>query len=123
MEIAALRTRKPKQSMRQGELFEAWRDEAKALGFALKQVKIRNQETIKFRTPSAAPAAIRALNSHLPAARANQEHAKAKPLVKVPAPPNPGQLIRQLASALDGPSRMSGIRISLRDKQKTLERE
>ena len=45
MELATLRTRRAKEKTETRELFSTWRDEAKVLGFKLKQEQIRAPST------------------------------------------------------------------------------
>ncbi|WP_428408431.1 MobF family relaxase [Hyphococcus sp.] len=123
MEMAALRTRKPKQEMNREALLSKWREEAKTLEFDLE-----NQHKL---TPK--PEIIQArghensleIRSDLRAKTTQmqpEKHAEMRPK-KVIQPPNIARLLQRLATTLDSPSRMSGIRFSLRQKERNLERE
>ncbi len=123
MEMAALRTRKPKQEMDREALLTMWREEAKSLGFDLKkqQIQALKQESLHARgheispemrsNPLTKPAQLQAdKRAGLQAKKAIQLH-------------NIARLLQRLAATLDGPSRMTGLRFSLRQKEKNLERE
>jgi len=142
MEAAALRTRKSKEARPREALFEAWRAEAKALGFELKSVRdAAPQSSSGTRIPmgeNAAAKAGAAMRNSAPAAgnwRGNlaaptgvssrAPHAKpaAKPHAAAPSPLQLLQALQRLAATMDGAARMPGVRINLRRREKTFERE
>ncbi|MCB2114135.1 MAG: relaxase domain-containing protein [Parvularculaceae bacterium] len=151
MERAALRTRQAKKAAPLEQRFEAWRQEARAFDFELKPernrinctekmagniaaegtrnaekspsyaasaARIRTPETARISTTNAGKIAARSAPSAPPAAKI---HAP-KPLhgVKIAAL---SSLARRLTAALDGPARMSGVRVNLREKRRPRDRE
>ncbi len=122
MELAALRTRKAKQTMSQEKLFQAWKDEAKALGFSLASDKIRVAETARFAPANDRANSKQAMPPRLPVAE-NDHHSGPQKILRRHANPNISRLLQRAASVLDAPSRMSGIKISLRERRRTLERD
>jgi conjugative relaxase-like TrwC/TraI family protein len=111
MELAALRTRRPKRDAKLDDLFKNWQAEARALGFEL------NRDRQQARQP-AAPSSDR---SRLPSA-ADRPHARAPAPATAPTPaPTAAQLGHQLGQALralDQPSGMAGLRLKLRYKDR-----
>jgi len=126
MEMAALRTRKPKQEMNREALLNMWREEAKSLGFDLKKQQIHapKRENIQARGYENSRE-IRSNSLLKPGQIQPEKHAvrSEKQPEKAIQPPNVARLLQRLAATLDGPSRMSGIRFSLRQKEKEFERE
>ncbi len=123
MEMAALRTRKPKQEMNREALLSMWREEAKTLGFNIqKQQNLTPKLEIIQARGHENSLEIRS-DLHAKTTQAQREkHAERRPEKTVPTP-KIARLLQRLAATLDGPSRMSGIRFSLRQKEKNLERE
>jgi hypothetical protein len=113
MELAALRTRRPKRDAKLGELIDHWQAEAKALGFELSRssehihtiscgrshaaVSVGRDQTPSLVRPASAPTAF--------AAAAPGDHQSATQL---------GSRLAQVLRALDQPARMSGVRVKLR---------
>jgi conjugative relaxase-like TrwC/TraI family protein len=113
MELAALRTRRPKRDAKLGELIDHWQAEAKALGFELGRtgehihtiscgrshaaVSVGRDQTPSLVRPASAPTAF--------AAAAPGDHQSATQL---------GSRLAQVLRALDQPARMSGVRVKLR---------
>jgi len=123
MEKAALRTRKTKQSMQRDALFEAWRDEAKTLGFEPKKENIRSAQTPDL---SGERSKLATHQSSIPAkssAVISRQNAQSqRPKTRV-ATPSVRQLLQRLTNALNSHSRMTGIKISLRERRRSLERD
>jgi conjugative relaxase-like TrwC/TraI family protein len=115
MELATLRTRRPKRDARLGDLIKHWQAEAKALGFELGKTRQPTRATTATsgrphpspsarrrsalaRTPSASkPSAVAAA-----ATNTDQQHAAQL-----------GSRLGQAIRALDQPAGMSGVRIKL----------
>jgi conjugative relaxase-like TrwC/TraI family protein len=113
MELAALRTRRPKRDAELSELTDHWQAEAKAFGFELGQSRehvravpgARSQATISTgpdQIPSLAP---RASASATATAGARQSAAQL------------GSRLGRLLRSLDQPAGMSGVRIKLRYRE------
>jgi conjugative relaxase-like TrwC/TraI family protein len=120
MELAALRTRRPKRDARLGDLIKHWQAEAKALGFELGQ-RMRTRAASNGRlhvtppagrhnAPSAPPPA--SAPTTVAAAATNADHHRAAQL---------GSLLGQAIRALDQPAGMSGVRIKLRYRERERE--
>ncbi|ABD86223.1 MobF family relaxase [Rhodopseudomonas palustris] len=120
MELATLRTRRPKQDARLGDLIKHWQAEAKALGFELDQDR---QHTRAMATSSARP--LRALLADLSNAASPIQSAAAPTAVAAAAASTDQQRAAQLGSrlgqairALDQPAAMAGVRIKLRYRER-----
>jgi hypothetical protein len=119
MELAALRTRRPKREAKLEDLRKHWLTEAKALGFEL------GRDRQHGRGP-AAPSSDRSR----PAWAADRRDAKAfvRP-ASVPAPASQqaaaqlGQQLGRALSVLEQPSGMAGLRLKLRDNDRDHARE
>ncbi len=122
MEMAALRTRKTKQSMQRQALFQAWRDEAKGLGFELQKTNNRTSEISKPAANQSRLTTPQATESRPSSVNTQQPWSPQKAKTHTTAP-SVHQLLQRLTNALDSHSRMSGIRISLRDRRRFHERE
>lgn len=123
MEMAALRTRKPKQELNREALLSMWREEAKTLGFDLEKQQMRAPKAENIQARGHENSLGMRSNLHPKTARIQPEkHAEMRPK-KVIQPPNIARLLQRLAANLDGPSRMPGIRFSLRQRDKNIERE
>ncbi len=120
MELAALRTRRPKRDARLGDLIKHWQAEAKAVGFDLGQrMRTRAASTGRLHvtppagrhntpsppSPASAPTAVAASATH-------DDHHRAAQL---------GSLLGQAIRALDQPAGMSGVRIKLRYRERERE--
>ncbi len=123
MEMAALRTRKPKQELGREALLSMWREEAKSLGFDLEKRPIRALKTQNIPTQERQNSREMRPNSLSKLGQIRPEKHADKQPKKAVQPPNIARLLQRLAATLDGPSRMSGIRLSLHQKERNLERE
>jgi conjugative relaxase-like TrwC/TraI family protein len=123
MELATLRTRRPKRDARLGDLIRHWQAEAKALGFELGQSRQHLQTMVGSNsrprpTPSAgrqntpSPSRSASTPSAVAAAIANTEQRRAAQL---------GFRLGQALRALDQPAGMSGVRIKLRYRERERE--
>jgi conjugative relaxase-like TrwC/TraI family protein len=116
MELAALRTRRPKHDAKLDDLFKHWQAEAKALGFELS----------RDRQQARRPAALSSNRSRL-ASAADPLNARASaPATAASLVPTAAQLGHQLSQALralDQPSGMAGLKLKLRDKDREHARE
>lgn len=147
MERAALRTRQAKKAAPLEQRFKAWRQEARTLGFernternrtnctekpaenfaatdarnaekspsySASAAQIRTPETARISTTNAGKTAARLASSASPAAKIRAR----SPLhgVKIPSV---ATLARRLVTVLDGPARMSGVRVNLRKKRRS----
>lgn len=150
LEFAALRTRQAKKSEPLEARFEAWREEARALGFELKQARGRGKIAEKFAekfpgndarnveksvSKSVSPARNRAqetarISTKSAGITSARSASRASSAAKIHAPkpshtvriPALSALARRLAATFDGPSRMSGMRINLREKRRPRDR-
>ncbi len=120
MELAALRTRRPKRDARLGDLIKHWQAEAKAVGFDLGQ-RMRTRAASTGRLHVTPPAGRHNARSAPPpasapttvaAAATNADHHRAAQL---------GSLLGQAIRALDQPAGMSGVRIKLRYRERERE--
>ncbi|WP_375208271.1 MobF family relaxase [Hyphococcus sp.] len=123
MEMAALRTRKPKQEMNREALLSMWREEAKTLGFDLNKQRIQAPKPEIIQAHGAQYSLEMRSNLRPKTAQIQPEKHAEMRTKKVIQPPNIARLLQRLAATLDGPSRMSGICFSLRQKERNLERE
>src|SRR5258708_37785304 len=123
MELATLRTRRPKQDARLSDLIKHWQAEARALGFELGQSRQHVQTMVACSsrprpTRSAgwqnAPSPPRSASapSTVAAAIANTEQRRAAQL---------GFRLGQALRALDQPAGISGVRIKLRYRERERE--
>jgi hypothetical protein len=113
MELATLRTRRPKRDARLGDLIKHWQTEAKSLGFELGQncqrmramarSNGRPYPTLSVGSPS--PTSSASAPAVVAAATTNTDHHRAAQL---------GSRLGQAIRALDQPAGMSGVRIRLR---------
>jgi hypothetical protein len=116
MELATLRTRRPKRDARLGELLTHWQAEAKALGFELGQSRQHGPEmAVPSRRHHQGPS-VGWNNAPSPT-----QSASVQTSVAASAPNNDQQRAAQLGSrlgqalrALDQPAGMSGVRVKLR---------
>jgi hypothetical protein len=117
MELAALRTRRPKRDAKLEELRKHWRAEAKVLGFEL------DRDRQHGRGPAAPDRSRLAW-----AADRRDASAFVRP-ASVPAPASQqaatqlGQQLGRALSVLEQPSGMAGLRLKLRDKDRDYARE
>ncbi|KCZ97595.1 putative ATP-dependent exoDNAse (exonuclease V) subunit alpha [Hyphomonas polymorpha PS728] len=103
MELAALRTRQAKRPRERAALFEAWKHEARTLGFDLKQARERAEATPGLKSPAA--------NTH--AAEAST------PTVSHQAM----RLLQKISGAARSADSTSSLNVSLRQKQVQRDRE
>lgn len=123
MEMAALRTRKSKQSISRDDLFEAWKAEAKSLGFELARTQNRGMEPAPRFSPNSAAAPISPTKSLPSTGKAARERPHSNVGLSRVALPNPIQALQRLAALLDSHSRMPGMKINLREKRRTLDQD
>lgn len=110
MELAALRTRRPKRDAKLGELIKHWQAEAKTMGFEL----CRSRDQMRAIAGGRAPAGASRERSHAPGSVTT---ASTVFPVANPAEQSAAQLGSRLGRVLrsfDQPDRMSGVRIKLR---------
>ena len=112
MELATLRTRRPKRDVKLRELINHWQAEAKALGFELGRSSVHIRTISSGRSHAAvsvggdqAPPLVRPASPALSAAAAPGEHQHATQL---------GSRLGRVFRALDQPARMSGVKVKLR---------
>ena len=123
MELATLRTRRPKRDARLGELLKHWQAEAKALGFELGQSRQHDREmAVSSRrhhqgpsvgwnnAPSSSPAA--SVQTSVATSAPNNDQQRAAQL---------GSRLGQAIRALDQPAGMSGVKIKLRHEERERE--
>src|SRR6266702_958083 len=123
MELATLRTRRPKRDARLGDLIKHWQAEAKALGFELGQTRQRMRTRAisngrrhpappagRHNTPSPPPSA--SAPTAVAASATHDDHHRAAQL---------GSRLGQAIRALDQPAGMSGVRIKLRYREREQE--
>ncbi|WP_316193021.1 MobF family relaxase [Bradyrhizobium sp. SZCCHNRI1029] len=116
MELATLRTRRPKRDAKLSELTNHWQAEAKALGFDLSRSRAHMHATSSGRSHTGLPGGRAqasspvAQSSPLAALAAGQptQHHSAAQL---------GSRLGQVLRALDQPAGMSGVRIKLRYRE------
>jgi conjugative relaxase-like TrwC/TraI family protein len=122
MELAALRTRRPKRDAKLSELTKHWRDEAKALGFELGQSHRQFQNgALAGRSLSSASGDQFSVASPIPASSSQMPvNTTAAGAAQGPAA-QLGSLLGQAIQALDQPARMSGVRIKLRYQERERE--
>lgn len=123
MEMAALRTRKSKQIIGRESLFDAWRNEAKSLGFELSRTQIRMQEPSRNFAPKSTAVPLPSPTNSAPASRAVRERSHPKEGLSRVVLPNPIRVLQRLAAQLDAPARMPGVKIDLRQKRPILDRD
>jgi len=111
MELAALRTRQPKRDVHRGALFNAWRAEARDLGFEFKRAVARPHARSIMR-----PVAISVMDQHTaavairPAARRDAQVARAA-----------GKMAGALQT-MNQPAAMPGLAVNLRQREWELDR-
>jgi conjugative relaxase-like TrwC/TraI family protein len=121
MELATLRTRRPKRDARIGDLIKHWQAEAKALGFELGQSR-QHLRAVPGGRPHASPSvgwsntpspvATASAPTTIAAAATSADQHRAAQL---------GSRLGQAIRALDQPAGMSGVRIRLRYRERELE--
>ena len=109
MELAALRTRQPKRDVSREQLFEAWRTEARALGFELS----RADRQMGVREANVRPAVV----SATPAATLRNGSARTEPR----APAVLGKL-GTAARTLDRHAGMPGVAVDLSQRERAARR-
>ena len=116
MELATLRTRRPKRDARLGDLIKHWQAEAKALGFELGQSRQHSGRPGPTRSAGwqNAPSSSRSASAPSAVAPAitNTEQHRAAQL---------GSRLGQAIRALDQPSGMSGVKIKVRYRERERE--
>ena len=103
MELAALRTRQAKRPRERGALFEAWKQEARTLGFDLQQSRLRAEASTSQKSPVQT---VRVASAATPPAK---HHAM--------------RLIERIAGVARGSGSTSSLNVSLRQKRAERDRE
>ena len=118
MELAALRTRRPKRDAKLSDLVKHWQTEAKALGFELGQSHRQLQAAASAgRSLSSVSGERFGMASPIPSSSSQMPvNTAAAGAVQNPAA-QLGSLLGQAIQALDQPARMSGVRIKLRYRE------
>lgn len=98
MELAALRTRQAKRPRERADLFESWKQEARALGFDLSKARTQAKHSTQNQASAAKPAP----------AITRQNRNRALPTTR--------QLLKAIA-ATAASARMTGVRINLRQSK------
>jgi conjugative relaxase-like TrwC/TraI family protein len=116
MELATLRTRRPKQDARLGDLIKHWQAEAKALGFELGQSRQHSgrpgpTRSAGWQNAPSSPRSASAPSGVAPAITNTEQHRAAQL----------GSRLGQAIRALDQPASMSGVRIKLRYRERERE--
>jgi conjugative relaxase-like TrwC/TraI family protein len=113
MELATLRTRRPKRDTRLGDLIKHWQAEAKVLGFELGQSRQHSGRPGPTRSAgwqnAPSPARSASARSAVAPAITNTEQHRAAQL---------GSRLGQAIRALDQPAGMSGVRIKVRYRER-----
>lgn len=123
MQLATLRTRRPKRDAKLGELTRHWQAEAKALGFELGQ----GRESVRTSTPADGRSFSNVSAERFNAAVSSQSASTQTPLNATTTNSNQslagqlGDLLGQAIQALNQPARMSGVRIKLRYQEQERE--
>jgi len=123
MEMAALRTRRSKVSISRDDLFEAWKTEAKSLGFELARTQNRTSEPAPRFSSNSAAVPIPPTNNLSSTGWAARERPHLNEGLSRVALPNPIHALQRLAAHLDAHARMPGVRINLHEKRRILDRD
>jgi conjugative relaxase-like TrwC/TraI family protein len=119
MELAALRTRRPKHDGKIEELRKGWQVEAKAIGFELQSARSHPNDRLALSSKSS-PSGLVPDRIKMP-----DPTGRAPASAKVDASPQSaaqiGQALGQIFRSIDQPSGMAGLKPKLRNKE--LERE
>jgi conjugative relaxase-like TrwC/TraI family protein len=116
MELATLRTRRPKRGAKLGELIKHWQAEAKALGFELGRSRDHMRSISSGRSHAGTSAERRHAPFPVAQASASTVSAAARPAEHQRAAQLGSRLGRVLRT-LDQPAGMSGVRIKLRYRE------
>ena len=116
MELAALRTRRPKRDAKLGELVSQWQAEAKALGFDLGRSREHMRSVSSARSHAAVSDGTDQVPSRVPQTSASTASAAAN-LSEHQSAAQLGSRLGQALRTLDQPAAMSGVRIKLRDRE------
>jgi hypothetical protein len=123
MELATLRTRRPKRDARLGDLVKHWQAEAKALGFDLVQSRQHVQTMVAssgrpgptrsadWQNAPSPPRSASAPSAVAPAITNTEQHRAAQL----------GSRLGQAIRALDQPAGMSGVKIKVRYREREQE--
>ena len=121
MELATLRTRRPKRDAKLDDLFKSWQAEAKALGFELSRDRQQARQPAalfsdRSRLASGAgrlnaPAFVRPASTPATTTASQQTAAQL------------GHLLGQALRGLDQPSGMAGLKLKLRDRDREYTQE
>jgi hypothetical protein len=116
MELATLRTRRPKRDAKVGELIKHWQTEAKALGFELGRSRDQMLSIASVRSHAGTSAERSHATSRITQASASTVSAAARP-AKHQSAAQLGSRLGQVLRTLDQPASMSGVRIKLRYRE------
>jgi conjugative relaxase-like TrwC/TraI family protein len=116
MELATLRTRRPKRDARLGDLIKHWQAEAKALGFELGQSRQHSgrpgpTRSAGWQNAPSPPRSASAPSAVAPATTNTEQHRAAQL----------GSRLGQAVRALDQPAGMSAVRIKVRYRERERE--
>jgi hypothetical protein len=118
MELATLRTRRPKRDAKLGNLIKHWQAEARALGFELGQSRQHVQTMV---ASSSRSAGWQNASSPLRTAPAPSAAAAAATITEQQRAAQLGSRLGQAIRALDQPAGMSGVRIKVRYRERERE--
>jgi conjugative relaxase-like TrwC/TraI family protein len=118
MELATLRTRRPKRDARLGDLIKHWQAEAKALGFELGRSRQHVQTMV---ASSSRSAGWQNASSPLRTASAPSAAAAAATITEQQRAAQLGSRLGQAIRSLDQPAGMSGVRIKIRYRERERE--
>jgi conjugative relaxase-like TrwC/TraI family protein len=123
MELATLRTRRPKRDARLGDLIKHWQAEAKALGFELGQSRqhVQTMAASSGRPGPTRPAGWQNAPSPSRSASAPSAVAPAITSAEQHRAAQLGSRLGQAIRALDQPAGMSGVRIKVRYRERERE--
>jgi conjugative relaxase-like TrwC/TraI family protein len=123
MELAALRTRRPKRDAKLSDLIKHWQAEAKALGFELGQShrQFRNGVSTAGRSLSSASSERFGMASSVPSSSSQRPINTTAAGTTQSAAAQLGSLLGQAIQAVDQPGRMSGVKIKLRYREQEQE--
>ncbi|WP_316167528.1 MULTISPECIES: MobF family relaxase [unclassified Bradyrhizobium] len=116
MELATLRTRRPKRDAKLGELIKHWQTEAKALGFELGRSRDRTRSIASGRSHAGTSAERSHAPSPVTQASASTVSSAARPAEHQGAA-QLGSRLGHVLRTLNQPAGMSGVRIKLRYRE------
>jgi conjugative relaxase-like TrwC/TraI family protein len=123
MELATLRTRRPKRDARLGELIKHWQAEARALGFEFGQSRQHGRTIVASNSRTRPTRSVGRYNAPSPTRSASAPTAAtaAATITEQHRAAQLGSRLGQALRALDQPAGMSGVRIKLRYRERERE--